>query len=154
MTRWDEQGRPTPDAWAEELALREQFAGYRGADDDYLHAGREALERWWDRKFGIRIHWSVYCQPANGPESWPLTRPRDNGIANAATYRAQYEELYRGFCPSAFDATAWCDLFCRAGLRFFSFTTKHHDGFSMWPTKLRPEYSIGLLTSHVVMILL
>ncbi|MBI5831504.1 MAG: alpha-L-fucosidase [Armatimonadetes bacterium] len=137
MTRYDEHGTPTPEAWAEELALRERYAGYQGADDDYLHAGREALERWWDRKFGIRIHWSVYCLPANGPESWPLTRPADSHIASPATFRAQYEELYRCFCPAAFDAGAWCDLFRRAGLRFFSFTTKHHDGFSLYDTRTR-----------------
>ena len=70
-TRFDAAGRPTPEALADERQLQERFPGYRGVDADYVHAGSEALERWWDRKFGIRIHWSLYSITGNGPESWP-----------------------------------------------------------------------------------
>ena len=52
-------------------------------------------------------------------------------------FRSQYEELARWWNPSLFDADAWCDWMVRSGLKFFSFTTKHHDGFSMFDTKTR-----------------
>ncbi|MCX6992035.1 MAG: alpha-L-fucosidase [Kiritimatiellaeota bacterium] len=118
---------------AEEHALQAQFSGYRGVDDNYVHAGQAALERFWDWKFGIRIHWSVYSITGNGPESWPLTA----GYNGTPTFRAQYEELYKWWNPSHFDANDWTDLMQRAGLRFFSFTTKHHDGFSLFATRTK-----------------
>ena len=45
-----------------EKALQEKHAGYRGVDPDYRHAGAEALERWYDLKYGLRIHWGIYSQ--------------------------------------------------------------------------------------------
>ena len=132
--RIDEAGRPTDEARRDESALQEIYPGYRGVDDDYVHAGTAALERWWDLKFGIRIHLSLYAITGTGPESWPLTRP---GQGASPAFREQYEELSKWWNPTRFDAGAWADLFVRAGLKFFTFTTKHHDGFSMYDTKTR-----------------
>ena len=50
-----------------------------------------------------------------------------------------YNVLYQFFNPTDFDADEWMDLFGRVGLKYFTFTTKHHDGFSMWPTKTTQE---------------
>ena len=47
------------------------------------------------------------------------------------------------FNPVKFDADAWMRLAKEAGMKYVVFITKHHDGFSMWPTKLRPDYSIA-----------
>ncbi len=118
---------------AEERSLQAQFPGYRGVDDDYFHAGRAALERFWDWKFGLRIHWSLYSITGNGSESWPLAE----GETATPEFRAQYEELAKWWNPSRFDADEWAGLMRRAGARFFSFTAKHHDGFSMFATKTR-----------------
>ena len=131
--RFDAAGRPTPEALADEQDLQARYPGYRGVDADYVHAGSEALERWWDKKFGIRIHWSLYSITGNGPESWPLHMPE----TGTPEFRQQYEELYKWWNPSRYNADEWCDLFVRAGLKFFSFTTKHHDGFSMYDTQTR-----------------
>ena len=49
----------------------------------------------------------------------------------------QYEEAYKTWNPSGFDAEEWMKLFHDNGLRMFAFTTKHHDGFSMFDTKTR-----------------
>lgn len=128
---FDDSGRPTPDALCEEEELQKLFPAYRGVDDDYVHAGRDALERWWDWKFGIRVHWSIYSVTGSGNESWPLGKPGD------VDFREQYESLARWWNPSLYKADEWCDLFARAGLRYFTFTTKHHDGFSMFDTKTK-----------------
>ncbi len=133
MRRFDEKGRPTEEARADEARLQAQFSGYRGVDEAYVHAGTEALERWWDWKFGIRIHWSAYSVTGTGPESWPLTSRRGGD----PLFREQYEQIARWWNPMDFDADAWCDLFARAGLKYFTFTSKHHDGFSMFDTKTR-----------------
>ncbi len=124
----------------EEAELQAEFSGYRGVDEDYCHAGRAALERFYDWKFGIRIHWGLYAITGNGPESWPLRsldKTHESRGQAQPTFRAQYEELYKWWNPSRFDANEWCDLFVRAGLKFFSFTTKHHDGFSLFDTQTR-----------------
>jgi len=133
MSRFDSEGKPTAAALAEERQLQETYPGYRGVDGDYVHAGAEALDRWLDRKFGIRIHWSIYSVMGLGPESWPL----DKGTTSTPMFRSQYEEVCKWWNPSLFDADEWCDMMVRSGLKFFSFTTKHHDGFSMYDTKTR-----------------
>ena len=125
--RFGASGQPTPQARDDEKRLQELFPAYRGVDEDYVHAPSSALERFWDWKFGLRIHWSVYSIPANGPESWPLVR-------NGPQFRWQYEQLHKSWYPAAFDADRWCELMTAAGLKYFTFTTKHHDGFSMFDT--------------------
>jgi len=132
-SRLDKSGKPTPEAVADEKELQGLFPGYRGVDNDYVHAGSEALERWWDWKFGIRIHWSVYSIPGNGRESWTLGTEEGGN----PEFRTQYEGLYKWWNPSLFDAEQWTDMMVRSGLKFFTFTTKHHDGFSMYDTQTK-----------------
>jgi alpha-L-fucosidase len=130
-----ETGLPTSEAQAEERRLQEQYPAYRGVDDAYVHAGVEALERWHDWKFGLRIHWGLYAITGNGPESWPLSAMYGN--KGDPDFREQYEQLAPWWNPSGFDADAWTDMMVRAGLKYFTFTTKHHDGFSMFDTHAR-----------------
>jgi alpha-L-fucosidase len=100
-------------------------------DPDYRHAPQAALEDFKDRKFGIRIHWGLYCL-IGSDASWALAG------ANKQFWDI-YNVFYQFFNPTSFDADAWMDLFAQAGIRYFTFTTKHHDGFSMWPTRTMQE---------------
>jgi len=131
--RFTQAGLPTPEALAEERQLQERYPSYRGVDGDYVHAGAEALERWWDWKFGLRIHWGLYSVTGNGPESWPL----GTGHGGDPEFREQYESLAPWWNPSAFDADEWTGMMVRAGMKFFTFTTKHHDGFSLFDTRTK-----------------
>ncbi|MGO9274777.1 MAG: alpha-L-fucosidase [Terriglobia bacterium] len=111
-------------------ALLDRGAMQRGwartADAEYQHAPQAALDAFKDLKFGIRIHWGLYCL-IGSHESW--------GLAGAdQQFWSVYNVLYQFFNPTGFDAGAWMDFFHRCGIRFFTFTTKHHDGFSLWPT--------------------
>ena len=103
----------------------------RTVDPDYEHAPQSAIDAFRDLKFGIRIHWGLYCL-IGSHESWGLAG------ANQQFWRI-YNVLYQLFNPTDFDADAWMDLFRRCGIKFFTFTTKHHDGFCMWPTKVRQQ---------------
>ena len=100
-------------------------------DPSYRHAPQAAIEAFKDRKFGIRIHWGLYCL-IGSDASWALAG------ANKQFWDT-YNVFYQFFNPTSFDADAWMDLFAQAGIRYFTFTTKHHDGFSMWPTKTQQE---------------
>ena len=44
----------------EEKALQARYPGYRKVAPDYRHAGQDALDRWMDWKWGLRIHWGLY----------------------------------------------------------------------------------------------
>ncbi len=96
---------------------------------DYSQASEAAREAFRDLKFGIRIHWGVYAL-LGVDASWPFLR-----MSNEK--RAEYQQLYQKFNPVDFDADAWMKLFKTNGLKLFAFTSKHHDGFSMFDTRTR-----------------
>ena len=97
---------------------------------DYHHAPVETVERFKDLKYGIRIHWGIYSI-VNGRESWVI-KEHDSDIL---AFQGLYNNLYKAWYPYAFDADKWTDMMTRDGFKFFVFTTKHHDGFSMYDTK-------------------
>jgi len=104
-------------------------------DPDYHQASDAAREAFRDMKFGVRIHWGVYCLWETA-ESWPL-------LGYSKEKRQAYQQLYRSFNPTNFNADEWMDLFQRAGLKVFAFTTKHHDGFSMFDTQTRVKRRVN-----------
>ena len=114
----------------EEELLQRRYEGYRGVDDDYRHAGSAALEKLSDWKFGIRIHWGLYSCIGAGRESWPLK-------SGSPSFRQRYEEIYKNWNPVGFNAMEWMRIFQNAGLKFFTITTKHHEGFSLFDTATR-----------------
>jgi alpha-L-fucosidase len=105
--------------------------------------GREEALRWWrDAKFGMFIHWG----PASvrGTEiGWSRAGHPHDHPGNESVPAAEYDSLYKRFDPVKFDAAAWMALAREAGMKYVVFTSKHHDGFSMWHTKLRADYSIA-----------
>lgn len=81
-------------------------------------------------RFGIFIHWGIYSMFGQG--EWYLNYgPRADEYAKAA----------RAFYPSGFNADEWADAISGAGARYICFTTRHHDGFSMWDTA-QSDYNI------------
>lgn len=109
----------TDDSYVEKTPI----AGYQWAPDS-------AYEAFLDMKFGARIHWGIYSIWHRGPESWPF-------LAMSFEDRRKYNELYKTWSPSGFDANAWMEAFQESGMKMFAFTTKHHEGFSMFDTKTR-----------------
>jgi alpha-L-fucosidase len=98
--------------------------------DGYQNAPTSAYEAFQDMKFGARIHWGIYSIWNRGPESWPFL---DMSFAD----RRKYNNLYKTWNPSGFDADRWMDIFAQSGMKMFAFTSKHHEGFSMFDTRTR-----------------
>lgn len=102
------------------------------------------IEQWRDLKFGLLMHWGPYSQ-WGVVESWSIcaedegwcVRPDSDYIR----YKRNYEALQTTFDPKGFDPAAWATAARNAGMRYVVFTTKHHDGFSMFDTKLS-DYKI------------
>jgi alpha-L-fucosidase len=104
---------------------------------------RERLEEWKDLKFGLLMHWGAYSQWGI-VESWSIC-PEDVGWATGARkkgqgdtyeeYRRNYEKLRYTFNPTNFNPEKWAAAAKDAGMKYMVFTTKHHDGFSMFDTK-------------------
>ena len=82
-------------------------------------------------RFGIFIHWGIYSTFAQG--EWYL---QDGPLR-----REEYAKAANAFYPHDFDAKAWAKVFKKAGARYITFTTRHHDGFSMWNTR-QSDYNI------------
>ena len=101
------------------------------------------LEQWQDLKFGLLMHWGAYSQWGI-VESWSLC-PEDHGWCERRegtdpqdyfTYKRDYENLPRTFAPVEFDPERWAAAARGAGMKYVVFTTKHHDGFCMFDTRL------------------
>lgn len=95
-----------------------------------------------DLKFGLFLHWGPYSQKGC-LESWPLVW-KDRSWSNPAiqtreqmeAFRREYAALPKTFNPLKFDPSAWARLAKMAGMKYVVFTTKHHDGFAMFDTRL------------------
>ncbi len=90
-----------------------------------------ALKRWQEMRFGLFIHWGP-CSLTESEISWQRGRKIPTEV---------YDNLYKEFNPTNFNAGEWVDLARSAGMKYLVITTKHHDGFCLWDTKLT-DYNI------------
>lgn len=100
------------------------------------------MQRWREYGLGQFIHWGVYAIPggqwkgktSSGAAEWF----RSSGLIT----HEEYDNLYKQFNPVDFDAVKWAKQAKQMGAKYMIFTTKHHDGFCMWPSKYT-EYTIA-----------
>jgi alpha-L-fucosidase len=117
------QGFPVSELDADPYIESQPIAGYNSAPTSSYEAFR-------DMKFGVRIHWGIYSIWHRGAESWPF-------LQMSFEERQKYNNLCKTWNPKGFDASTWMDIFRDSGMKMFAFTTKHHEGFSMFDTKTR-----------------
>jgi alpha-L-fucosidase len=95
-------------------------------------AGTPDKTDWWQAaRFGMFIHWGVYAIPADG--EWHQY--------NHKMQVKDYEKYPPQFNPTHFSAHDWVKAAKDAGMKYIVFTTKHHDGFSMFDTQ-QSDYSV------------
>lgn len=109
------------------------------------HLGKRTdapMETWRNYGLGQFIHWGLYAIPGGhwkgqyypGAAEWIRSwegMPKDN-----------YDNLYKEFNPKKFDAKAWAAQAKQMGARYVIITTKHHDGFCIWPSQYT-DYTIA-----------
>ena len=140
-----------------------------------------APEWFMDAKFGIYFHWGVYSVPAYANEWYPRNMYRPGSPENLhhiETYGTTVDWPYDKFITGAkdregnfvqfapvlkkdggnFDPAEWARLFADAGARFAGPVAEHHDGFSMWASKVNPWNAkdrgpgmdlVGMLTDEI-----
>jgi len=114
-------------------------------DEGPIRAGAEqrpgaAVEKrmdWWRAaRFGMFIHWGLYAIPAGQWQGDAIPGIGEWIMLRARIPVAEYEQLARDFNPVKFDADAWVALAKRGGQKYLTITSKHHDGFCMFDSKL------------------
>lgn len=120
---------------------------------------------WWqEAKFGIFIHWGVYAVPAYAPTDAANVyakysehydnRMRTQNAAftnyHARTYgdRIAYADFATQFRAEHFKPDQWADLFKKSGARYVVLTSKHHDGFALFPSAYSPRWNSQFVGPH------
>lgn len=111
-------------ALSSSVSVRAQ-EGYVPAPENL--AARECFE---DMRFGIFLHWGIYSMFAQG--EWYLNYGPD---------AQEYAKAAGGFYPASFDAREWIRAIKASGAKYICFTTRHHDGFSLFDTSVS-DYDI------------
>jgi alpha-L-fucosidase len=117
------------------VAVLAQGAAQAAAPDS--PDAKQARLAWFkDAKFGLFIHWGLYAIPAG---EWRGKRVPGIGewIMNRAQIPvAEYEQLAKQWNPVKFDPEAWVQLAQDAGMKYIVITSKHHDGFALFDSKV------------------
>jgi alpha-L-fucosidase len=103
---------------------------------------RTKIKEWQNIKFGLLMHWGAYSQWGI-VESWSICpeeygwceRKKGSNPNNYQTYLKEYEALQKSFNPILFNPDKWALAAKEAGMKYVVFTTKHHDGFTMFDSK-------------------
>lgn len=98
--------------------------------------------KWWrEAKFGMFIHWGIYSVPADNRRKGGGTAIAEWYLSNQQVQVADYAKFAAQFNPVKFNARQWVSLAKEAGMKYLVITSKHHDGFCMFDTKLT-DYNI------------
>jgi alpha-L-fucosidase len=140
------------------FAAQRSFAQARRFEPTWASLDARPSPAWYtDSKFGIFIHWGLYSVPSYAPlhskgetmyAEWywnSLTKGKSATAPNAPgtstwnfhkrVYGANFE--YKDFAPmfkcELYDPDHWADIFARSGAKYVALTSKHHEGFTLWP---------------------
>ena len=126
---------------------------------------KRPIPEWWkNAKFGIFIHWGVYAVPAYAPTEGKHVYAKyaehyDNRLRtkneafvefHKRVYgdKKKYADFATDFKAEHFKPEDWADLFKRAGAKYVVLTSKHHDGFALFPSKYSPRWNSMILGPH------
>ena len=96
-------------------------------------SGMKKRTEWWEKaRFGMFIHWGLYAIPARG--EWVMHIEE--------IPKEEYALLANVFNPKKFNAESWVKLAKESGMKYMVLTTRHHDGFSLFDSKVSDFTSV------------
>ena len=99
-----------------------------------IAASRDQRMQWWrEARFGMFVHYGVHSQLARN--EWVMA------IENYSI--EEYEKLAHNFRPKPGATREWAELAKKAGMKYMVLTTRHHEGFSLWDSKVNPYNSVN-----------
>lgn len=128
---------------------------------------KRPIPEWWtDAKFGIFIHWGLYSVPAYAPVNEvegvyeKYAEHYYNRLIGGNELFKKFHSKHYGdnfsyadFAPmfkaEYFDPAEWANLFKEAGAKYVVLTSKHHDGFCLWPSTQTPVWNSVVMGPHV-----
>ncbi|MCI0499158.1 MAG: alpha-L-fucosidase [Planctomycetales bacterium] len=98
---------------------------------------KDARMAWWrDARFGLFIHWGVYAVPAGTYKDKQIGGIGEWIMCRGQIPIAEYKQFARQFNPVKYDPDAWVKLAKEAGMKYIVITSKHHDGFALFDSKV------------------
>ena len=92
---------------------------------------------WWEEaKFGMFIHWGIYAVPAGTYDGKRIDGIGEWIMARGKIPVAKYKPYAQEFDPVKYDPEAWVKLAKEAGMKYLIITSKHHDGFALFDSKV------------------
>ncbi len=121
------------------LALALAVPAATRAEEAYQPTPANLASRSWfrDARLGLFVHWGVYSTLADG--EWVMNQ-RHIKVS-------EYEKLPAFFNPQAYDPAEWVAMAKAAGMKYITITSKHHDGFAMFDSKIS-DYNIVARTPY------
>lgn len=131
------------------------FAQY---SPDWESLDRRPVPGWFqDAKFGIFIHWGLYAVPSYAAAGVPKEQQYAEwywnsitagqslppGSPGTAAWRFhervygpgfKYDQFAPMFRAELFEPNQWADTFLKSGAKYIVLTSKHHEGFALWPS--------------------
>jgi alpha-L-fucosidase len=93
------------------------------------------METWRNYGLGQFVHWGVYSIPGGHWNGKYYPGAAEWIRSWSEMPKKEYDNLYKKFNPEKFDPKSWARMAKNMGVRYFIITTKHHDGFCLWPSK-------------------
>ncbi len=113
----------------------------------------QRMEWWREARFGMFIHWGIYSALGGEWNGLDYGKEMGGGSAEHIFFRSpiprqEYKSLAGRFNPVQFNAAEWVRMAKGAGMKYMVITSKHHDGFSMYGTKLTPYNIVDATPFH------
>lgn len=122
--------------WAQQEPVEITYGPYNG-----LPRQDQAMQKWRANRFGQFIHWGLYAIPGGIWDGKTYNYASEFLMQSADIPETTWQELRHKFTLEKYDPWEWAALAKEMGVKYVTLTTKHHEGFCLWPSRFT-DYDI------------